>query len=122
MSIPHVTETWTALVRARGSCEAGVVISLSRRVLWFALWAASACVGGPISDLPHSGDNESPHPSDSALDAGLPAAANDAGERGDGGDGGADAGDASLPLSLPDGGVGGGAELNGADPCKDIER
>ena len=117
MSIPQVTETRTALVRARGSCEAGVVIFFSRRVLWFALWAASACVGGPISDLPHSGDNESPRPSggdNAALDAGFPAAASDAG------DGGADAGDASLPLP-PDGGVGGGAAANGADPCEDVE-
>ena len=94
---------------------------LSRRVLWLVLWAASACVGGPISDLPHSGDDEStpPRPGDAnnTMDAGLSSGAKD-----DAGDSGADAGDASLPLRLPDGGVASGPAQQGTDPCEDVER
>ena len=65
----------------------------------------ASCVGGPVSDLPHSSDPDSP----------VPAGPSDEGERPGGG--GLDAGvstraDAGVPCDisqLPDGGEGGAA-------------
>lgn len=85
------------------------------------LWAASACVGGPISDLPHSGDDDTSAPPRTS-DAGNAGSGNiDAGLAPDSesGDGGADAGDTGLPL--PDGGLASGPVVKG-DPCDDVPR
>ena len=123
MSIPHVAPDAVWLVRGLGSCEAPCV-RLSRRALWFVLWAASACVGGPISDLPHSGDDETtgpPRTSDAgnnganAMDASVPGIE-------DAGDASTDAGDAGLPRRLPDGGIAPGPSADSGDPCDDVDR